>query len=366
MTGIWTNTGNGWELGSPQAFQDEAALHHLIAANPHLLPLAGSPRLTILGSEIRLGTGYADILAVESSGRPTIIEVKLASNPEARRAIVSQVIAYAAFLHGFTVEGLERGPLSKALADAGYGTILDAVEAQDQEGAVNASSFNVSMQEFLDQGNFRLVLVLDEVSAELLRVIGYLDAITVQTLTIDLLTLKVYAVNGAQVALPQRVTPDASATIPATLAGVTRPRRAELSGILSDGTEAFRASIQGTTGETRATFDKLIAWAERLAQLPNVRLSSYSGAGGRYTLLPRIMPDNAGLVTIWNDNQQPYVTVYRSVFERRAPNSTASVEREITPIKIGQGNTVRNITTQFLDAVTTAYQETAGSSAIAP
>ena len=88
----------GWQLGSPQAFQDEATLHRLIEENPQLLPLAGSPRLTILGSEIQLGTGYADILAVESSGRPTIIEVKLASNPEARRAIVSQVLAYAAFL----------------------------------------------------------------------------------------------------------------------------------------------------------------------------------------------------------------------------------------------------------------------------
>ena len=39
----------------------------------------------------------------------TIIEVKLASNPEARRAIVSQVLAYAAFLHGLDVAGLQQG-----------------------------------------------------------------------------------------------------------------------------------------------------------------------------------------------------------------------------------------------------------------
>ena len=49
-------------------------------------------------------------------------------------------------------------------------------------------------------------------------------------------------------------------------------------------------------------FDELIAWAERLALLPNVRLHTSSGTE-HYTLLPRIMPDNAGLVTIWNDNQ---------------------------------------------------------------
>ena len=102
---------------------------------------------------------------------------------------MSQVIAYAAFLHGLDVERLEQGPLRKPLVDAGYGSILDAVQAQDQEGAVDADSFSNSMQEFLDQGNFRLVLVLDEVSTELEKVVAYLDAITVQALTIDLMTL---------------------------------------------------------------------------------------------------------------------------------------------------------------------------------
>ena len=357
MTGIWTNTGEGWELGSPQAFQDEATLHSLIERNPQLLPLAGSPRLTVLGSEIQLGTGYADILAVESSGRPAIIEVKLASNPEARRAIVSQVIAYAAFLHGFDVERLEQGPLRKPLVDAGYGSILDAVQAQDQEGAVDADSFSNSMQEFLDQGNFRLVLVLDEVSTELERVVAYLDAITVQALTIDLMTLKVYEVNGAQVALAQRVSPDIGAAMPVATPGRARP--AVTKGLESSGPDAFRASIAGATGETRTMFDELIAWAERVASLPNVRLGSYSGQ--RYTLLPRVMPDKVGLVTIWNDNQQPYISVWRSVFERLAPNSIEAVEKVIAPIKIGQGNTVRHITPQVLHALETAYQEAGGS-----
>ena len=357
MTGIWTNTGKGWELGSPQAFQDEAALHGLIEQNPRLLPLAGSPSLTVLGSEIQLGTGYADILAVESSGRPTIIEVKLASNPEARRAIVSQVIAYAAFLQGFDVASLEQGPLRKPLADAGYGSILDVVQAQDQEGAVDATSFTTSLQDFLAQGSFRLVLLLDEISAELERVVAYLDAITVQALTIDLITLKVYDVNGALVALPQRVSPDLSVTTPHVTTG--RVKSAAFRGILSDGTDSFRASIADTTGETRTAFDELIAWAEQLDLFPNVRLFTYTGSAST-TLLPRVMPDNVGFVTIWNDKQQPYISVFRSVFERLAPNSIEPVERAIEPLKIGQGNTVRNITPEVLEGLTAAYREAGG------
>lgn len=320
--------------------------------------MSGSPRLMLLGSEVQLGTGYADILAIVSSGRPAIIEVKLGRNPEARRTVVSQMIAYAAFLQGFDSESLEQGPLRKSLAEAGYESILDAVKAQDQEGAVDDDSFIASLQDYLEQGHFRLVLVLDDIPAELERVVAYLDAITVQALTIDLITLRVYDVNGAQVALPQRVSPDPSATMSYSPSGRTGP--AVSRGRLTDGPNAFRASIADTTGETREAFEELIAWAERLTSLPNVRLSTYSGIG-RTTLLPRFVPDNAGLVTIWNDRQQPYIQVWRSVFERRAPKAIEPVERVIEPTRIGQGNTLKSITPEILEALTDAYKEANGN-----
>ena len=48
--------GEGWELGSPQPFQDEATLHSLIEQNPQLLPLVGSPRLPNVLSILRQPT----------------------------------------------------------------------------------------------------------------------------------------------------------------------------------------------------------------------------------------------------------------------------------------------------------------------
>ncbi len=355
--GIWMNSGQGWELGSPQGFPDEATLHRLIQENPQILPLAGSPSLTVLGGEVQLGTGSADILAVESSGRPTIIEVKLYRNPEARRNIVAQVIAYAAFLQGYDVKGLEQGPLRRHLADADYDSILDMVQAEDQEGAVDADSFVTSLQEFLAEGIFRWVLVLDEVSAELERVIAYLDSVTVQGITIDLIVVKVYEVNGAQVALPQRVSPDLSRTISYAPPGTRRT--AAPRSIRSDGPDAFRASIADITGETRAVFDNLVQWAEEIALLPNVRLFTTTGVE-RATLLPRIIPGNIGFVTIWNDRQRLSIEVLRSRVEKYAPNSIELVERAVAPVKVGQGtqsDTVRDITPQVLEALTAAYQE---------
>ena len=67
-----------------------------------LLPLAGSPRLTIVGREVRLGAGRADLLAIEPSGRVVVIEVKLKDNAEAKQAVVAQVLAYASRLYGLT------------------------------------------------------------------------------------------------------------------------------------------------------------------------------------------------------------------------------------------------------------------------
>ncbi len=356
MTGIWTNKGDGWELDAPQAFQDEASLHRLIQRNPELLPIAGSVRLLVLGSEVQLGDGYADILAVEPSGRPTIIEVKLARNSEARRGIVSQVLAYASFLQGISVEGLERTLLRKESAVASHGSILGAVQAQDQEGAADIDTFAASLQEHLDRGDFRLVLVLDEVSAELERIVGYLDSITINALTIDLIKLSVFEVNDVQVALPQRISSDLSVSPTPPTPGRTNTARAGER--LTDGSDVFRDSFADVAGEARETFELLTSWAEEISSLPNLRLFTFTGIEGkRLTLLPKIMPDNAGLITIWNEGKRPSVAVWRSVFDRLAPRSVSSVEKAIAPTRFGQGNIVTEITPQVLDKLKEAYEE---------
>jgi hypothetical protein len=76
MTAIWRNDGTGWRLLAPTGFPDEAALHDLVEETPQILPLAGAPRLVVVGREVLLGNGYADLLAVESSGRLVVVEIK--------------------------------------------------------------------------------------------------------------------------------------------------------------------------------------------------------------------------------------------------------------------------------------------------
>lgn len=65
MTAIWQNDGTGWRLSAPVGFPDEQTLHDLVEETPQILPLAGNPRLVVVGKEVGLGNDYADIAAVE-------------------------------------------------------------------------------------------------------------------------------------------------------------------------------------------------------------------------------------------------------------------------------------------------------------
>lgn len=114
MNAIWGSDGNGlWHPLTPVSYPAEAVLHDLVQRAPAMLPLAGAPRLTMLGREVRVGLGAADLLAVESSGRLVIIEVKLAGNAESRRAVVAQVLSYAGYLQGLDVDQLESEVLAR-------------------------------------------------------------------------------------------------------------------------------------------------------------------------------------------------------------------------------------------------------------
>lgn len=63
-------------------FNNEAVLHTMVEQIARMLPLTGTPGLAVGAREVRLGTSFADLLAVEPSGRLVVIEVKLARNAE--------------------------------------------------------------------------------------------------------------------------------------------------------------------------------------------------------------------------------------------------------------------------------------------
>ncbi len=354
MTAIWHNDGASWRLLAPTGFPDEAALHSLVEEAPQLLPLAGAPQLVVVGREVQLGNGYADLIAIEPTGRLVIIEVKLARNAEARRAVVAQVLTYAAYLRGLDQATLEQAVLGKHLLQRGYQSLADAVGTNDQEGAFEPALFGEGLSESLVQGRFRLVIVLDSAPDELVRLTGYLESVT-DKLLIDLITVLSYAVDGSRVLVPQRVEPDRQRIEPPT--NVTRPTA---QGRWVENGEAFATTIEDAPAVERPKLQRLYEWACVLEQEGLARLGTYHGAANRTTLLPRLQPENVGLVTIYNDHNA-YLTLYRSVFERRAPQSLPRLEALIAPDRIGRGTVTRKITPEVLQALTDAYREAAST-----
>src|SRR2546421_3159759 len=261
MTAVWHNDGIDWRLLSPTGFPDEATLHNLVEKAPHLLPLAGTPRLIVLGREVQLGGGRADLVAIEPSGRLAIIEIKLAWNAEARRAIIAQVLAYAAYLWGLDQITLEQDVLSWHLQKRGYESLAHAVASNDQEGSFDTEAFSSGVTESLKLGHFRLVFVLDDAPAELVRLVNYLETISDQ-LVIDLITLSAYTVNGSQILVPQRVEAERQRLEPPS--SITALVKGESRYV--EGAEDFIASIDTAPEPSKLFLRRLSDWAMALEQ----------------------------------------------------------------------------------------------------
>jgi hypothetical protein len=355
MTAIWCNSGPGWQLLAPSGFPNEAALHTLVEQTPEMLPLAGSPRLIVVGREVTLGSGAADLIAVEPNGRVAVIEIKLARNAEARRAVVAQVLAYAAYLHGVDPMQFETNVLGRHLRAREFENLAAAVSSSDQEGSFDPASFAAGLAESLGLGQFRLVLVLDAAPDELVRLVGYLESVT-DKLIIDLITVTAYAVGESQIMVPQRIEPERVQYAPQTAVG---PPELTTKGYLAEGTDDFEASIATSRTEYQETLHLLYTWAKSLEAEGLVRLATYHGKRGGLTLLTRLRPENVGLVSIYNDSTGASIQFWRSVFLRRAPQALPRVEALLAPRPLGQGTWIQDPTPELLAALTDAHREAA-------
>ena len=148
-----------------------------------------------------------------------------------------------------------------------------------------------------------------------MTLVGYLESVS-DGLTIDLITVANYEVGDTSVMVPQRVDPEK--TDRGEASSTTEHRSGQ--GTTTPGADAFVAAITELDPEDRPALRRLAEWACVLESEGLCRLSTYQGVGAnRYTLLPRLQPDNAGLITVWNDHGIASMQFWRSVFERRAP-----------------------------------------------
>jgi hypothetical protein len=347
MTAIWGSGADGqWHTLEPVAFQAEAQLHDLVENAPQMLPLAGSPRLTVLGRELRLGHRLRGPAGRGVHRPPGDHRGQAGGNAESRRAVVAQVLSYAGYLQGLDLDQLESQILGVS--------VLAAVQGSDQQHAVDAEEFRDGLARSLAEGSFRLVIVLDSAPDELVQVVGYLQSIT-DKIDVDLVTVSAYDVAGSLVLVPQRIDPGRRGR-ELSDAQVT----AQQAGVLHRGSAEFRLDIASMPPAQRDPLVRLADWADTLEKAGLVKLTTFRGRNGRITLQPRATGHDAGLVTIYSENRTAYLQFFRSVFECRAPRSIPAVEA-ILGTTLKQGNWTPEIPDALLDAIAKAYQEAAGN-----
>ena len=164
-------------------YTDEAALQVLVSESPELLganePLAVVRELAIPG------VGSLDLAAVSPSGKITLVECKLAANPEIRRNVIGQVFAYAAGLWSLSYD-----EFNQLFASRSGQSLADAVAAAGRlESDWDQDDFRRAVAANLETGRFDLVIAVDKITDELKRVVRYLNEHTVTEIRVLALEL---------------------------------------------------------------------------------------------------------------------------------------------------------------------------------
>jgi hypothetical protein len=351
MSGAWAKDGeHHWRPLIATGFVGEADLHSLIEQTPTMLPLAGAPTLAIVGREVNCGRERADLVAVEvSTGRPVVIEVKLAANTDRRQAL-TQVLGYAAYLRRLDVDGLNT-VLKGYLNDHGFASIAQAARAAAQDPEWDESAFDSLCSDALADGRVRAVIVLDAAPADLVELVGYLQEITSDRLSLDLVVVTAYEVDQQRILVPQLVEPDRT-QVTAQSAGSGKPSSATE---IVPGASDFESSIANAPIEQQAQLRRLLEWASSLERAGLAELFTSIGKG-RWVLNVRSPGQTVAMFTLWNDHGA-FLSPYRTVVAQHAPEALAALDANV-PGEIGQGNYIKTeLSDELISLIRSAYAE---------
>ncbi|RBY91065.1 hypothetical protein [Blastococcus sp. TF02A-30] len=156
--------GGRWTDPSSYGYVNEAELQQILSEQPSLIEGVGADAVAV--RELATSVGRADLVVVDTDGTITIVECKLATDADIRRVIVGQVLDYAARLSELTPATFEE------LWQARGGTSLDLLFDGQPDDARRAFEAN------LEAGVFTLVLAVDSISADLRRIVRYLNTHT--------------------------------------------------------------------------------------------------------------------------------------------------------------------------------------------
>jgi len=160
------------------SFALEDNLQQYIFDNPDSIPLYDIKediRLLILAREFPTASGPIDAIGVDREGELYLVETKLYRNPD-KRTVVAQVLDYGASLwktytdYEVFISQLE-SHVTKKFNKTLNERVKEFYNLQDEE----INQFNENLRDNLDDGNFKFVVLMDQIHGQLKDLIIFIN-----------------------------------------------------------------------------------------------------------------------------------------------------------------------------------------------
>jgi hypothetical protein len=178
-----------WREATYAGYALEGDLQSILAAHPDLIPGVELGARTC--REFQSEVGPADIVVVGAEGELTLVECKLAANPQIRREIVGQMFDYASRLWNMDVDDFAarwHNRTQDSLFGEGYDDDLPLREAVARN---------------LADGRFRIVLAVDEINPALKRMVEYLNFMSGPSTSVIAVEYSRLTQEGIEILMPR-------------------------------------------------------------------------------------------------------------------------------------------------------------------
>jgi len=134
-----------------------------------------------------VGSWSLDFLLIDQYGVPTLVEAKLAENPDSRRAVVGQIIEYATNASEYWSGGRLREKAIDYWRDKGK-DIEEIMSKLLSDDKPDTEAFWKLVDKNLTENRIRLIIATDELRPEVRKIIEFLNR---ETKTIEILGLEI-------------------------------------------------------------------------------------------------------------------------------------------------------------------------------
>lgn len=181
----------------------EKWLQDLLAKNPSILPTGDvdptySP-LFLIGREIMTPNGRIDNLYVTPSGHLVIVETKLWSNPEARRAVVGQILEYAKAVKTWDYENVNRAYKEYHKTKT---NLFDALVAAGHKDNTDEIEFVDTLTKNIHKSRFLLMIVGDGIRENVEELLESTSNMIDMHHNIALCELEIYKLGTSKIVIP--------------------------------------------------------------------------------------------------------------------------------------------------------------------